>query len=91
MCQALNIALPLLKSKCFCKFQELTLTHVILFFSVLKPQHYPSKPQFNICDLVTIIAWIITRVEKFGCIALYKHLKTRTIYLEMYGKWACIH
>ena len=74
-----------------CKFQEFSLTHVTFFFSVLKLQQYPFEPQFGICDLVTIIAWIITRVEKFGCIALYKHLNAHTTSLEMYGKWACIH
>ena len=80
-----------LMMKCFHKFQEFFLTHITFFFSVLKLQQYPFKPQFGICDSVTIIAWIITRVEKFGCITLYKHLRACTNYLEMYGKWACIN
>ena len=61
-----------LMSKCFRKFQEFSLTHVTLFFSVLKLQQYPSEPQFGICDSVTIIAWIITRAKKFGRIEYWK-------------------
>jgi hypothetical protein len=55
-----------LMSQWFRKFQEFSLTHVLLFFSVLKLQQYPFEPQFGICDSVTIIAWIITRAKKFG-------------------------
>ena len=57
-----------LTSKCIHKCQEFSLTHVIFFFNVLKFQQYPFEPQFGICDSVTIIAWIITRAKKFGCI-----------------------
>ena len=42
-------------------------------------------------SVIIMIAWRNKRVEKFGCIALYKHLGAHTNYLEMYGKWACIH
>ena len=50
--------------------------HMSLFsFSVLKLQQYP---QFNICDSVTVIAWILTKAEKFG----YKHLRAHINYLE---------
>ena len=45
-----------LMSKGLCKLKEFSLTHVNFFFNVLKLQQYPFKPQFGICDLVTIIA-----------------------------------
>ena len=64
-----------LMSKCFHKFQEFSLTHVIFFCRVLKLQQYPFEPKFGICDLVTIIAWIIMRVKKFGCIKYWEHWK----------------
>ena len=54
--------------RCFCKFQGFSLTNVNYFFSVLKIQQYPFKPQFGICDLVIIIAWIITRAKKFDAL-----------------------
>ena len=52
-----------LMSKCFYNFLKLSLTHVTFFFNVLKLQQYPFEPQFDTCDLITIIAWINTRVE----------------------------
>ena len=51
-------------SKCFRKFQEFSLTYATL----LEPQQCPFEPQFGICESVIIIAWIIMRAEKFGCI-----------------------
>ena len=57
-----------LVSKCFHKFQGLSLTHVTFFFNVLKLQQYPFEPRFSFCDLVIVITWIITRAQKFGCV-----------------------
>ena len=34
----------------------------------MKLQQYPFEPQFGIGDSATIIAWIITKVEKFDYI-----------------------
>jgi hypothetical protein len=34
----------------------------------MKLQQYPFEPQYVIGDLATLIAWIIMRVKKIGCI-----------------------
>ena len=65
-----------LMSECFRKFLEFSLTRVTFFFGILKLQQYPLEPQFGICDLVIIIAWIIMRAEKFGCIEYWKVWET---------------
>ena len=66
-----------LKLKCFRKIQEFSLTvHVTFFFLILKLQQYPFEPQFGAYDSVIIIAWVITRAEKFGCIEYWKFRET---------------
>ena len=52
--------------------KEISLTHVIFFFRILKLQQYPFEPQFGICESVTIIAWILLRAENIGCIEYWK-------------------
>jgi hypothetical protein len=80
-----------LMSKCFQNLRNFPLHMSFFFFSVLKLQQHSFKPQFDICDLVTIITWIITKAQNFGYSALYKHLTTCINQLEMYGRWACIY
>ena len=65
-----------LMSKCLCKFQEFSFTHGIFFFSVSYLQQYSIERQFNSCDSIPIISWIITKAKIFGCIKYWKVWKT---------------
>ena len=67
-----------LLSKCF---HEVPYTcHLLL--RCIETSTISFEPQFNIYDPVTIIAWIITRVEKFGCINSTNTLEHALIILK---------
>ena len=69
-------SLNTLMSKCFHNFEKYSLTHVVVFINVLKPQQFPFEPQFGLYDLVTNITSIIMRVENFGSIKYWKVWET---------------